>query len=279
MSNIKYFLFAILLIAFLPACKSSKKTASAGKTNDITKFKNLGVTDNTKEVIVLPGDLQSIDEYVKREKAQTTGIDQKSEGKTAYYVKGKLGSLIIVGTKSSNDTLKEKAEYYFRDGQLVYIETNRISDRTSFWNTTKKYYIVDNNVKEALIQKIDTRKVTFGQPATEPYVKYESGQNDISKLLSDLTYIRNKYEFTAPFTGMLLKKDGVFTLTTCVDHKVVNINDVKKVLDNLWLSKNPAKGSYIYVGLNGMFDAAKNTLVPSGYTMAEVQGGYIDCLK
>ena len=51
MSNIKYFLFAILLIAFLPACKSSKKTASAGKTNDITKFKNLGVTDNTKEVI------------------------------------------------------------------------------------------------------------------------------------------------------------------------------------------------------------------------------------
>lgn len=279
MSNIKYFLFAIILIASLPACKSSKKSASAAKGNDTSGFKHLGVKDNTTEVIVLPGDLQSIDEYVSREKAQTTGIDQKREGNTTYLIKGKLGKLIRVGTKSANDTVKERADYYFRDGNLVYVETNRIADKTSFWNVTRKYYIVDNAVKDAYIQKADMRKVTFGSPITEPFEKYENAQADMSSLLNNLKNIRNKYELTPPFTGMLMKKDNSYTLTTCIDNKVINIDDVKKVADNVWLSKNPAEGKYIYVVMNGVYNPATMTLVPSEYSIAESQGGPFDCLK
>lgn len=280
--NLKNVFFILLSIVLLGSCNTTKKskTPKPGEEGDYSGFKKMPVVDNTVEVVVLPGDLQSIDDYVNREKGFKTGIDQKIDNnQVTYFVKGKQGSKIITGIKSQNDTLKEETQYFYRDGKLVYAEETRISDRTSFWYIIRKYYFVDDHVKQGLVRKIDTRTLTFGKQSTEPFINYEGAQMHEARLLAGAKEVLDKYDITPPYTGRLNMADNKFTLNTCLSNKVFNIDDFKGVAKKLWSEKTPAEGQYIYVVLDGIYNTATNTLVPSGYRVADLQGATYDCLK
>jgi len=280
--NLKNVFFILLSIVMLGSCNTTKKskTPKPGEEGDYSGFKKMPTVDNTVEVVVLPGDLQSIDEYVTREKGFKTGIDQKMDNnQITYFVKGKQGNKIITGVKSQNDTLKEETQYFYRDGKLVYAEGSRKTDKTSFWNIIKKYYFVDDHVKQGLVRKIDTRLVTFGKPSTEPFINYAEAQMQEARLISGAKEILDKYDITPPYTGRLQMVDNKFTLNSCLSNKVINVDDFKGVAKKLWSEKTPSEGQFIYVVLDGIYNSASNTLVPSGFRVADLQGATYDCLK
>jgi len=183
MQKLTYFLLILASVAFVQ-CKSTKKSAQTPTTkeSDIAGFKKIGVVDNSKETEVLPGDLQAIQEYVDREKKYPVGTDMKSAGNINYYVKGKVGNLIMVSNESRSRDLKSRTDFFYRDGALVYIEenSNNFIDQKM---VIKKYFIENNQVKQGLIRQIDTKNLTLGNPSTDPFVDYPEAASQLSRLM------------------------------------------------------------------------------------------------
>lgn len=279
MQKIHYILFLLATFAFVQ-CKSTKKSAQtpSAKESDIAGFKKTTVVDNSKETVVLPGDLQSIEEYVTRERKYPGGTDMKTAGQNNYYMKGKVGNLIMISNESKSRDLKSRTDYFYRDGALVYIEenSNNFIDQKM---VIKKYYIVDNQVKQGLIREIDTKNLTLGNPSTDKFVDYPDATAQLSRLMQELDKTKENYENTAPFHGILSQKGDQYLFVTCLNSTIVTIDDKKGTVKQLWLEKKPVEGQTLYVVFNGIYNPANKTLIPSGYTIAEPDDVNNGCFK
>ncbi len=264
-----------MLALFMASCNSNKKSVEADGT-DLSNFKRVGSVDTMQNKEVLPGNVASIDEYVRTTQKGMRSDLKDFQNDTKYKsiaLGGKNNSILLTNITYSSFEMNS-LKVFFKDDHIIYAESrNQGKDGMDIY----KYYFEGDKVTTTLKSKVEKTDDERGKMNLK-FEKIDNIPGRDAQIISLEKEAKTKFLSEAPFKCRVYKEGEGYKAITCyngLELKVVDPNGfiVKSFRDHDLGENN----KFQFIQVTGNINEKEGNITVSKIIYQGMGGANTDC--